>query len=1694
MSLWDTIVKDIKGVGSAIGGWATGIVAPVAGTAISGGASLASQQLAGTQSPDVVKQLQATTQQALTESKYKMVPGQASQDLLLQASKPVAEVISKGINRPLSTVGLLTDPNSPLFQQGQYGAGFQLSDVVAAYNRSAKVSPFQAATKSSIFQDSPLGIAADALLKKGNINLDKVNLWDDNDIKKNFVDNPVGKWFTGTGDFILSNAALGGVTALTKTLASTALKATNLTTSITSAEDLARLDALADSHITHVSSKGLIGTKTVFGADVEQLANSSDMNLIVDKVRDYSNNEMLPRLIAKTTNPAIVKDMILADKGYIPALERLGKTNPADLWELGDVNNFVKGNVAATGTLPRFEGTALENALKAFDQAIAESPAHKALYDAFLTPEGELKNLGNAYKPVDPKFFGEQIGAARTRIDAVKAATVTRDYYGVGGATETVLGSGINRPITALIRFVGTQKPRGYITFSGARPFDGVDELNAMFDDIRMFTNGEKQIVTGFKESEGTTYNDVVKVSEYRQKAITDFMNAQTASERAAVIDELDKNMGRHIAWTLGIKDTNLIDDFIQRARNILNTTHQSLGRDGFAFDTQGRRIVVDPQTQRQLADSIPMLPWGKIERDMLATVKTLGGVRENAPGFAHTLFETLNKIFSISVLGRPAYIPKNSMAEPLISSFLSMGHKYLEDSIGTASGNFVKNNTNRILSGAAKVADKKTLDTLSTNVKNKMDKLNEAIQYRDSVYAEYVKAFEPDALSPATVRDHLDTIKANLRAAESLVTKIETEANIAAKQFGKVEEVPSIYGLRRRIDFLKAQELPTMPSVEFKPAGAKNITIREDVIAAAERLYAKAIAGVNELTPNIAEHNASIEKAWKLIDKAVADAKLTAKEQADFISKREALKKRYYGKQGPRTINVGGKDMQVEDLFDKNKFGDALRSEFSNEDTQELNYLGELRVGQKVGALSRKGPSGTVDINDPVYFEELAYVVNRQLRGDPLVDMVLKGTTEDNIVEWANSKPGISYLKQFGLEAKSDLRSIIEDRINFVKRMLPNDAAREYASEGPVTSIGLQKILADKLDILSPIHPTDIDYGSAATMGRLGIFTNNAQDLMNAGWKKMASAENPFRWLWADKRFTQVIEKKLNLLHEQGVSITAEQANAVRQASYREALNDAEKVFYTIRRQNRALYAARTIAAFPSASANALYRFGRLGIKYPARMAGFMRNYYGLYNSFGVDKNGNPVDDVTKAEYIVIPGTKELGLYGDQGIRLSTKAFGFLANMPGPSWLSTMAIGRITDKHPDKAKMLKRIVDDTIGSIPGMSYDNLFPQGVSPEVGARFIPTWVSDLNKYLTGSDSNADFYKTHQMVWQYQMTLWEMKLGPKPTFEGSIKETKNWYLERAKWRFASPFGIAPKQDKPGQLFQDYATMLLKKHNGDSDAAQIEMMNRLGTKFPADRYLYRGQTKNAYIAPTYEGYDRVWISNKDLAAQLEKISPTVVGLLTADITGDPDPQVQKYLATKSTNLPGGDALNAKAITVQQYEDNLQLNRTWNTYRAAKDSVLEQLRKATGNPNARIADYPEVKSQWDNYVAQLGQYNKDWWTEYNANATGNSAFMMAKGMQEIVDNQKFWQKNKDNDFWQQVQTFLSYRDKVVQAYNSPEAAAAKAKGAIQKAWVTYLQNDTNKTWTPQLQQIIDRYFINDNLVSTNPIVKKVIK
>lgn len=1688
MAFWDDFLDNIK----SLPGKAIGALGDYASTVVGAGTNIGVAQATKTMDINEIARKQIAENIAFDVKKDVV-----SNDPLLKAAVYATDnVISPYITRPVSTLGLLTDVDSPLYQEGEYQKGFQLSDIRRAYNRSEDVSPMQALTKSDLIPF--VGPISSAILSTGNIDIEKVNLWNDADIQKNFVENAVGRWYTGIGDFIVGNYAIGGAVKGAAGALRGGARAAGFSTKQKTAT---QFEQDINDGLLYKETNGLQGRATASAEDIDAIARSTDINFILPRAQQYSTNDLLPDLLLKTSEPAVVRDLLLADKGYLPALDRLSKSAPDYLWEISDMNAYMSSLYAQTGKVFAPDEVSLQRINAAFDEAIKRNPIHEKIKNAFLTPEGEVKLAGNErYFPAEPVVGAQQFGRAATRAREVVAAAKVRDFSKVGGFTQVVLGGGLKAPTTILLRTFGTRKPMGMVTYSGARPLDGVAELDAYFDDFAMFRDGTNRIKTSPTES--------VSAADYRTMWKTRFAEANTSVERNAVIEELNNVFGEHVARTYGYTNMTKVREFIQELKSDMYGFHSSIAKNGYAMDQSGRRVITDAQTQRQFAESARLLPWNLVEKELIKSSKKTGkrvaiATKENI----NALFEIGNKWWTFDVLGAPKYIPKNSLFEPILSGTMAQGVSFVTDNAYNAVRSFTANTSNRVMGVASKIYRGKELAAVNKAVDDLMEKLNNAYSLLDDANASY-SAFMTGAVSPSTKAQYIDYVKSDLNRAQKLVEEIEIEVGDALRPMGfDVPEIPSIYNLEARIKFLE-KEYPQKVT-EIKVGGPekeyKNISKRIESfykqnglkIAEAKNVITDAkekILSFNSSADELSSINKKIESSYKEINdiiKGLGDARF---QQAKVLGKSARYKERLYGNQKDSARFINGEYVSVSGLFDKNQFGTAYRQELSNARTTEINFLGELKVGSKQALLTRKAPRTITDINEPQYFEELAWVANRTIRGEVFMDQILAGVPEEELIQWVLKNK--AYAKSFGVESVEQIPTFVRDKIALVNRYFPDANARQLILNKEVTSVELQEILSTKMDRLMPIHPNDFDYlNASAPKGAQGIAWFDDQFSRAAGWvwKKLTSPENPIRWAYADNYFRETVFRKAEALSKQGVKLTPERINALRQAAARETVQETEKVFYTIRRQNRFLFAARVAIAFPTSSMNALYRYGRLAVKNPQRIGGFLYSYHGLFSNFGVDKYGNPVDDPMKATHIVVPGTKELGLKGGRGIQLGARGIGFLLNYPSPAVWSAIPVGWIQKSMPN--------VEEQMIAILGQErYDMLFPYGPQTSLKAALTPVWMRDLVTGLSSDKNDKRWRDTYMSVWDVRMAQFEMGMGPEPTLESVEKEARSLFLEKARWGFGSFFGVPAKVDlKPFSLIEDYYNILVNKHkrgftdsNGvvhkpldDEDAANAAERELLAhiPKMPVDRIRFKGSNKVANLYPQQDVYQRIWQDFPDLASDLAKLDPETVSLMTADLERDPEKfstSIYNFLNDPKTELPKiGIKLNKELLSPEAIEQTLQNNRTWEKYVAFRDALDAEARKRDKTSYRQIPEFEQALAAYAD--GELKKENQIWWEKKESGAGAeDAAFVQAQSLYKIIKNDKFISKYGDHPFWQDVQDFLSKRQTFAFVYMNMPANDPR-KSMLRKAYLLETDNALG-TYHPRLQQIIKRYFDDDNL------------
>jgi hypothetical protein len=279
--------------------------------------------------------------------------------------------------------------------------------------------------------------------------------------------------------------------------------------------------------------------------------------------------------------------------------------------------------------------------------------------------------------------------------------------------------------------------------------------------------------------------------------------------------------------------------------------------------------------------------------------------------------------------------------------------------------------------------------------------------------------------------------------------------------------------------------------------------------------------------------------------------------------------------------------------------------------------------------------------------------------------------------------------------------------------------------------------------------------------------------------------------------------------------------------------------------------------------------------------------------------------------------------------------------------------------------KEVKKLIDSTIGKIPGYSYDELFPYGVETSVGANVqravTPGWLPALRKYLSpNGDGTVDWMNSVSSEFKYQQIIYDAGLGPEPTSNSVIKQVKKNYFTKFKWQFGSIIGTpAYVETKPGNVFSDLfnskANAYVAEGKSRTEAADLaeqdvnEMLRLPKGTISKDVLRLKSLSKSIYAPSNQETVSRIWVDHKDLSKKLELLEPggSLVGLMTADIPYGTDSQAGKFLSDPNTTLPGGTILNKPVKSIEKMQRDLEVSQYWKAYTDLKNTYNEAAVKA---------------------------------------------------------------------------------------------------------------------------------------------------
>jgi hypothetical protein len=1519
---------------------------------------------------------------------------------------------------------------------------------------------------------------------------------------------------------------------------------------------------------------GPLSAQDGYSMFVEDLATETRVGKILENplVANASgvNRGKLADIISETNDPNTINELILASRGDYEAVYNLFQAAPDSVWRLADMSDVVRNTWIERGFdfTPRGEQLRLVNQI--FDSPIKRDKYFSEVMDLFVTPDGFVKG-GATWMPTGVM----QVERVRKFGRDVKYAVTQADYEDAPQWISKTVNAGDGTPVSTFLQWSSSRQPLGTVSLSGTRPDDWITELRSQFNSVPML-RGNKMVTVGYEPNlvDGRAVPIQMPASQYRQQLMQQLM---AESEEIGILPAWRRMEDRLItvmADEVGVS----VDQALAFARGGRQNLAERFGymaeSGGYLFDAEVGRIIIHPKTLGQLADSFPTLPMDEIYRAMRSEESLLYRVGSTSQEYLTAAFDGGMKFFRTNVLFKPSYFFKFGALEPMIVSYLAHGTVWTDEGFIAMTKNVSKNWARRSKRVAyvlelntlikkftsrdpvkTRAANREYLRTLVTERHLTERMLDEALMD--------LERLRGNKVSPARARNNEILIRNQLAEAQLRLDAIEDALDGNLPQWRQVVEPATYRDLSQKMSDYRAMldgdpsyakairdQIDEINRIARERTGGEPVyTPNENAMiirleASLRRIESKPkdmdafraevdslqarIDEIENLRENFTDPARRIEElnqALDLVDKKIGMTRVALGESRRKID--ATGMSGYAGSgNGYMTIMVGGKPVQVPAVFSTRQFdfGEAMRSETSAALANRLLYDPSYAVSRSASRWKRTEEPVKINPEDPLYWEELAWVINSKFRDDPLVGRILQGKSRAQVAEWLATPEGRTYQKTMGMdylvprETYSDpvsrlpktevkpgervpksqpgprmmLQSTTEldEMFRLVDQYIPDSQLRDAAAAAPVTPGQLQATLGNNPN-LRPIAGDDFIYNPGGLGRRFIDRMNKALDVV---WKAIATTpeDRIARWPFYQREFKKQLQLRVNIAESQGVKLDPEGGamDALRQASKRAALEELEKTFYNIRRYNSPVYMSRFLMMFPGAVANSIYRYTRLAVKEPERTFQALVVADTILNEGAVDRDGNPTD-LKNAEYIIVPGTKKGP--GDKGLQVPVASIETLAvAMPSVAYLINIGVAVVVSQKPDVEDGIRRALGEGL-------FNELFPYGLPRDPSKAFWASYQKNfgktaealLRKALGQQVTDKEFLQTSVQFYAHKMAEWEQSgkdPSEAPQFDDAVSDTIGYYAQKTFLGWAPPFSV--RTDVPGQLWRDNWYKIREQYGDDTPAAREAYIKQNGDW--ARWYTYSSSDYSAYIPSTQEAYKRVWVDHPDLARQIVAIASesgdlSMVSLLAVGTSGEFSQPVSDFL--RNNPLPGDDVPVVSRKTPEQFESMILVEDGWNTYsreRAKFNAEQKRLRTLRDMPNLSSEQkqlyrdmIAENDSSFGSYVRDLKEANQPWALTFASRGTdrAEAAKIILKKM---LSDEKFARTTGRSELFKNIGYFLEQRDKALQAIDNSKTAEGKKANKV--SFLEYVNNEFLEN-SPEFASVFDRYFSSEWVV-----------
>lgn len=833
-------------------------------------------------------------------------------------------------------------------------------------------------------------------------------------------------------------------------------------------------------------------------------------------------------------------------------------------------------------------------------------------------------------------------------------------------------------------------------------------------------------------------------------------------------------------------------------------------------------------------------------------------------------------------------------------------------------------------------------------------------------------------------------------------------------------------------------------------------------------------------LSPTALERKLALESKLDSLD---AEIGIKGERLVEKRLKRERAKQRKLGGEGPLVVTIGEERITIPGLYDEGNFGTAIRAEASSGQTNVLTFDPSEWGAMASNRWARSGGVGVVQPTDPAYWTELAYIANRQIRGDQLAELILRGVPPQDIIKWIKTPAGKRYARGMGwtnddlyskivgrrkasLQFQEDAgripkdstprqssiplveESVIAENIRLMYQYFPDPAVRaRLLDDADVTPAELQQLMGLR-DDLSPVH------SGALTFQNKGKVTRAVNNALNSIWRNLATKpEDRFgRFPYLDRQWRMNVQADARLLREQGQELTVDVVNNLRAGAASRALKDMENTFYNIRRYSNPVYALRYLVGFPGAYFNSLYRYGRLAYRNPGRAFIGANAYSGTYQTFGVDENGERTSDWTQVKNLVIPVPEEVQKVVpiDPEVTLSTRTVDFISSAPTFLPIVTVPVSSVLRYKPTANEWIKKEMGEdfyrTMFPFNQPTVDNQIKAG--PIVLDPMFAGWELDLVTAMNPTDE--DFIQAADQIYLFELSEWERtgKVGKPPLFEDAAKSARNFWFGKSFFKFLGMSGLGAQPQ--GQLWRDEWLRYKEMYPGDTIAARQAFIDQHGEAYKY--FTYSTSDYRVYMPASTNAYNRLQ-DYGDVANSLRQINPddpALASIMFWGADGEFDRAIYNWMSENT--IPGDDQPIRSKLDPADIADRQAAEQSWAAYNASvakRDATMMQYGYSSLQPDGESAWLHQQWSQWvDGFIADPA--NKQWYAEFTGGNYGK-ANQTLQALATVLSDEKFMGSFKSVPAYQVATTYLQNREIALQAFD--QAADADARRNLQAQW-----------------------------------------